>query len=65
MTALNNNSLNISNYNNSKTGDNISQLVSFLDIPFFFNNRLGSFYRFEASIYNYTDEPVLKNTLLH
>lgn len=32
-----------------------------LDLPFFFNNKDGSFYRFEGTIYNYLKESALKN----
>lgn len=45
--------------------DNFSYMISFLELPLFFNNSIGSYYRFEASIYNYTEQPVLKNTILH
>jgi len=44
------------------TGHHNSQ-ISFLDIPFFFNDRQGSFYRYEAFIYNYGLEHALKNNL--
>lgn len=35
-----------------------------LDIPFFFNGRSGTFYRFESSIYNFSEDPLLKNFVL-
>jgi len=46
---------------NKSIGNNNSFLSLFLDVPFFFNNNEGSFYRFEASVYNFLKEPSLKN----
>jgi len=48
----------------SSTSDYNVSSVSFLDIPFFFNDRSRTFYRFEASILNFHVEPLLKNFAL-
>ena len=46
---------------NSNIGDRKVSLSFFLEIPFFFSNNEGSFYRFEFSVYNFLKESSLKN----
>lgn len=46
---------------NHNIGDTKSFLSVFLEVPFFFNNNEGSFYRFESSVYNFLKESSLKN----
>lgn len=46
---------------NKSIGDNTSFLSLFLDVPFFFSNKEGSIYRFEASVYNFLKESSRKD----
>jgi len=51
-------------YLNKKITKSINSINFFYDIPFFFNNYQGSFYRYEASISHFEEHPILKKKIL-
>jgi len=51
--------------NSPKTfGDFFNALNTSFDVPFFFNGRFGTYYRFEGLIYNFSTEDSLRNFAL-
>lgn len=41
--------------------ERFNHVLSFLELPFFFDNELSNFYRFEASAYNFNYELIYRN----
>lgn len=51
--------------NNKTPSNKINYTTALLyEIPYFYNNFQGSYYRFEASIYNYAEDNLLKKYAL-